>query len=486
MKYLLILLIILTTSCGNHSDNRSKYDPEKITTVVILHTNDTHGALAYFPKLKTVADQIRPDVDKLLIISGGDIFSGDPFTDQYHDPGYPMIDLMNRTGYDLTVVGNHDFDYGQQVLQKRLEQANFPLLLANLIDRTPEIEKMIDQYLMTLDNSIILNFVGLLETSSNGTPSTALDNIIGITFNDPATTFERYKTATDQSALILLSHMGVKDDRKHAEKFPETDLIIGGHSHTKIFTPELVNGVMITQAGGKGYYVGKITLTFKGNQLINKSGKLIQLNDTIADDPEIKKVVDQYYSDQQLRQPIGTAGADFSGKQTLGNLITTAYQMELDTNFAIVNNGGIRYSWIEAGEIQQHHIYQIDPFNNEMVILPITHPQLETIILDHFNGKNLSIALAGLHLLLDQINCDQDGIGEIVRKTLVDHNQNPVDTTKSYTMAVSKYLADQMAQIHIDNMVPTQYRSSETLINYIEEQETIYPDNSSDIIRRCQ
>jgi 5'-nucleotidase/UDP-sugar diphosphatase len=112
-----ILFLLVLTACQKENN----------FTVAILHTNDVHGKIDNFGKLTYLKDSLLNHYDTVLLVSAGDIFSGNPYVDYHEQRGYPMIELMNQSGYDLAVLGNHEFDYGQDVLAERIEQAAFSI-----------------------------------------------------------------------------------------------------------------------------------------------------------------------------------------------------------------------------------------------------------------------------------------------------------------------------------------------------------------------
>ena len=99
--------------------------------VIIFSINDIHSRIENFSKIKPLIDNERAKGNKVFFVSAGDIFSGNPIVDNYSEKGFPIIDLLNRTGLDISVIGNHEFDYGQNVLSDRISQANFPFVCAN-------------------------------------------------------------------------------------------------------------------------------------------------------------------------------------------------------------------------------------------------------------------------------------------------------------------------------------------------------------------
>ena len=146
-KKLFLLLGLLAVVLWLTLCNRSKKEPqqaetrktEKATTagdaeIVILSVNDMHSSIDMFPKFATMVDSLRAVYPDLLLFSAGDNRTGNPVNDQYEPVNYPMIELMNRMGFDLCTVGNHEWDGDVDNLRNDLERAKFPFLCANVYD----------------------------------------------------------------------------------------------------------------------------------------------------------------------------------------------------------------------------------------------------------------------------------------------------------------------------------------------------------------
>src|SRR5690606_36125845 len=104
----------------------------EVETIVIFSINDPHGKIHNFDKIKTIIDKEKEKESQVYFVSGGDIFSGNPIVDYHPEKGSPLVDLMGKAGMDVSALGNHEFDYGQEILQDRMLQADFPFLCANL------------------------------------------------------------------------------------------------------------------------------------------------------------------------------------------------------------------------------------------------------------------------------------------------------------------------------------------------------------------
>jgi 5'-nucleotidase/UDP-sugar diphosphatase len=131
-------------------------------TIVIFAINDPHSEIENFAKIKPLIDAEKAKNQKVYFVAAGDLFSGNPIVDYHQNKGYPMIDMLNKTGLDVSVIGNHEFDYGQEILNDRLEQANFPFICDNVSGGTGKLGDIKGSTIITKDNFSIA-FVGVVE-----------------------------------------------------------------------------------------------------------------------------------------------------------------------------------------------------------------------------------------------------------------------------------------------------------------------------------
>ncbi|MCD6353960.1 MAG: metallophosphoesterase [Prolixibacteraceae bacterium] len=116
-KLLLILSVVWLAIAGCTKDPANGDQPQKEFSVFFV--NDVHGQLQNFAKIKQIVESEQQKTN-VIVACSGNIFSGNPAVDNYQDKGFPMIDVMNRVGFDVMAIGNHDFDYGPEVLKKRI------------------------------------------------------------------------------------------------------------------------------------------------------------------------------------------------------------------------------------------------------------------------------------------------------------------------------------------------------------------------------
>lgn len=162
IKILLVSLVFLVfTGCKT-----SKNVTQKIVTdreAVILAVNDMHAAIDNFPRLAFIIDSLRAIYPDMLLVSAGDNQTGNPINDQYHEKGRPIIELMNSVGFNISAVGNHEFDVGIKNFETHTKIAKFDYLCANI--NTPQgLEFNIKPYkIINLKNGLKVGFVSLLD-----------------------------------------------------------------------------------------------------------------------------------------------------------------------------------------------------------------------------------------------------------------------------------------------------------------------------------
>jgi 2',3'-cyclic-nucleotide 2'-phosphodiesterase (5'-nucleotidase family) len=364
----------------------------KDAEIVILCTNDMHGSIDNFPKLAAYYKKLKAENPNTFLFSDGDLFSGNPLVDQYPEKGYPIVDIMNKAGYCLSSFGNHEFDYGQEVLNKRIEQAEFQFICANIKYEENAILKPVEPYKIFNINGVIMSVLSLIEVGSRGIPSTHPNNVKDLKFVSPAKTVDEYSFLGGSNVFILLSHTGIEPDVNIAKKYPEVDVILGGHSHTKINNGMIENGVLITQASSHLDYVGETRISIKKGEIVNKTNKLINLNDLKDEDVEIRQLIDSYKAADKGNKIIGQAASKISGKNKLGALMTDALTEMLDLDIAFLNSGGIRIKSIPKGDITLNTVYALDPFENDVVKIIMSYDEIEKFLL-----KNQTILVSGIN-----------------------------------------------------------------------------------------
>lgn len=451
----------------------SKYD-----TLVLLSTNDVHAHIGNMPKEAAYVQDLRNRYPTVLLLSAGDIFSGDPVVDQYVENGtprrgFPIVDLMNRLGYLAMALGNHDFDYGKDALKDRIAQAGFPVLCANADFSGTVLEGMIPDY-YTIDTAgVRITFLAFVQTGSSGIPSTHPNNVDGITFTYTLTAdfLNRYTALRNTcDVFVILSHLGVDGDRRLAPMFPQADVIIGGHSHTRLSPAETQHGVLITQAGSNLNYIGQTTLVLKDKKIIEKKNTLVEVSKLTAEDAGIRSRVDAYKAGSSMNRVIGQATANISGKDALGCLMTDALTTQLGLDMAFTNSGGIRISSIPRGDITMAKIYELDPFENDVVAYNMSLAEIQALL-------QYACRFGDINLLLSGAKYTYHTASQTV--TLTDYNNVPLSSAKTYRVGVNSYVAEMTVALSpnppADPGENLFVNTTATLVDYIIAQQQVSP-----------
>ncbi|MDG1402667.1 metallophosphoesterase, partial [Polaribacter sp.] len=353
-KRIPILLYFLAFQCATFAQE----------TIVIFAINDPHSEIENFAKIKPLIDAEKAKNQKVYFVAGGDLFSGNPIVDYHQNKGYPMIDMLNKTGLDVSVIGNHEFDYGQAILNDRLEQANFPFICDNVSGGTGKLGDIQGSTIITKDDFSIA-FVGVVETGSpGGYPLTHPKKIQGLSFTEGLDSFENYKDlkVNDNVDLIVaLTHYGSYKDEEILETYNFVDLVIGGHNNQEYGVAH-ANGYKV-MSGVNLEKISKTTLTVTNKQITNFEFELINLsNSNLALDNALAEDIDGYFNNPSFYTNIGSSVSTLT-KTSTGCFYTDALQIISDSDMVIQNFGGIRDK-IYEGIITPFSIYSIDPFGN--------------------------------------------------------------------------------------------------------------------------
>lgn len=439
--------------------------------VVILAVNDMHAAIDNFPKFAALIDSLRDVYPDMLLFAAGDNQTGNPVNDQYHEKGLPMIELMNAVGFDLSVVGNHEFDTHYIGFGNLIKKANFDFVCAN-VDVPDSIDLNILPYkIITMPNQLKVGVLGLLHINQNGIPDSHPDNVKGIGFRSPFDAAQENMNLKDQCDIfILLNHMGFENDVKLAETLPAgVDLIIGGHSHTRVEKAQIFNGVMITQAENKLKYATLIKLGVSNDGKVKQEMELIDIRSFGSENQEIRAMVDRYNDNPDLNIVIATATDDFSSYDELGYLMADALRDGAKSDFALVNPGGVRIDYLSKGDVRIVDILRLDPFGNDMVMFNLTGHELKALMLSAFPiDEKRPIYPCGLRTKLMI-----DGDGNLVDLELISEKGELLNMDKTYTVSMNSYMASVYPFEHKDKGQSLYLTTANNMIDYLKNLKTI-------------
>lgn len=257
----------------------------KNSNLSILSTNDFHSRIEPYPKTDrnypgqggmarraSMIQNIRNQADDTLLLDAGDIFQGTPYFNAYH--GSLEIELMNQMKYDAATIGNHEFDGGLDNLATQIAKANFPFICSNYDFTNTPLEGLTKTHLILEKSGLKIGIYGLgIELDGLVSPK----NFQNTLYKDPIETAHYYENLLKSQGcdlIIALSHLGFEykgdkvSDHVLAKESGETDIIIGGHTHTFLTDVKRIqnkkgNEVIISQSGWSGLVLGQIDLKIK-------------------------------------------------------------------------------------------------------------------------------------------------------------------------------------------------------------------------------
>jgi 5'-nucleotidase len=437
---LLLVFLPLLTAGANEDE----------VTLTIIHVNDQHGRMGANPYVSEIAKNTNGNV---LILDAGDTLHGQ--TAAILTQGEAMAEIMNAVGYSAMALGNHDFNYGLERLLEfnALGILNFPILSANIknLDGTP----LFQQYVVFPMDVIKVGVFGI--TTPETVFSTDPRFTEGLFFDDPktiATEMVEILKADGCDIIIALTHIGIDEKSEsinRADMLADVhgiDIIIDGHSHTVLDNGLMIGDTLIAQAGQHGWYIGIVEITIT-NGTVNKTARLIEVNDDLVADENIVKLIE--FWDNEINNltskivghtPVFLDGERQSvrtGETNLSNLITDSMRWATGAEIALLNGGAIRDS-IPAGDITLRHLLDVLPFSNILVTVDITGLQLLSA-LEH--GLSEYPEQAGQFIHVSGINVTFDPsakVGNRVKSATLE-NGSKIDPNKTYTVATIEFLA---------------------------------------------
>jgi 2',3'-cyclic-nucleotide 2'-phosphodiesterase (5'-nucleotidase family) len=348
---------------------------------------------------------------------------------------------MDQAGYDALTVGNHDMDNGLANLQKQAKLLHIPLLSVNMIGKNGQL--VFPGYHVFERGGLKIAVIGVM--GQNAYEAIAGDRRKDIAILDPVDTLRQVvpQLRDKVDLVVVLSHVGHEEEVALASKVPGIDLIVGGHSHTKVPKPVAVqNGdrtTLVVQAFQWGEYVGRLDLTVDAGRIQSYTGELVPVTNALQPDPTVKATVDKYASQlaAQMSVVVGKSAYEFDngrkseGDTPLGNLIADCLREQTNVDIGIMNSGGIR-SGLPKGDLTRGAIFSMLPFENRLVTLKVKGTTVQAILDFAASrlGKNGTLQVSGVSF-----------VGEHEKAVEVKVGGKPLDPNKVYTLTTIDYIA---------------------------------------------
>lgn len=397
-------------------------------TPFTLNDDKTRGGYARLAALLATRREARSEQGPVLTLDGGDYSMGTPFAAASRELG-GELQLMGRMGYDATTFGNHEFDLGPEGLGLAIAAAvragPVPALLASNSDFSASDATLADlqqlarqgtirRYTVIERGGLRFGLIGVL-----GREAQIYTNGGAARFPDPIESArEVVKTLRETEkvdVVIALSHGGVvrgKDGRysdgedvQLAQSVPGIDVVIGGHSHTLLHEPIIVNGrTPVVQTGLEGKNLGELVITLDGDTLTVESCRLHPVDDSIEGDRAIADKIDELKSSVtatvfasrgfSIDQPLAITPRDLLNTYTdiaagtlLANLCTDAFRQATQADIGFTANGMMRAPLLrgKTGVITVYDVFTVAPLGSG-VIDPTAG---STLVTGWFSGLDL-------------------------------------------------------------------------------------------------
>jgi 5'-nucleotidase / UDP-sugar diphosphatase len=428
--------------------------------LTILHVNDTHGRVlpyieatpgkrqmvggaAYLARM--IQEERSKNPDGTLLLSAGDMFQGTPVSNLFK--GRSVTDVMNYLKFDAMAIGNHEFDWGMDVLQRLTASSRFPYLSANIKDERGKYLPGVKPYIIVDKKEVKIAIIGM--TTPEVPYLTKPGRLKHITVDRPEDILPRFiKKATDEGAVIIivLSHLGLDADKDLAQRVPGIHVIVGGHSHTALENPALVGNTIIVQAGAYGLYLGVLKLKIDpetgkimGHTEENELEKVMAGKD-MPHDTETARIIQTYYGriQKEYSRVVGETSVPLvryhQRESNIGNFICDTMRKRTGTDIAFVNSGAIRNN-IPKGRITMEQVFTLLPFDNILVTMRLTGKQLLEILEQNAKLEHGILQVSGVEIRYDLT----EPAGSRVRKVYI--GRRSLDPDKTYTVTTIDFLA---------------------------------------------
>ena len=477
--------------------------------VTVLHTSDVHGNLLPWDYLRerradvglarvaTRVAEIRKATPNVLLLDGGDTIEGaapeylqsrrtrfGPLLAKEGAPDAdPMMRAMSLMGYDAMAVGNHEYNFGLDVLRKAEKDASFPWLSANTL-RVMDGSPAFPEYVVKMVGGVRIGVLGLTTPNiPNWEPEA---NRPGLRWEDPVATAKRLVPRLRKNercdAVVVLFHSGLEVDpltgspdgteaenriAALAREVPGIDLILGGHTHRMVPLTR-VAGVPVLQPGRWAEMLDRVDLTFgkSGNRwsLTGVKGEQLPSNASVATDPAVAEVAAPFdrAARRWLDESVAEAEEAFPAERArledtaLLDLVNEAQRRATGADLSMTSllPGG-RYKGLPKGRVTVRDLFALYPYENQLVVVEIDGAQLKACLeraaeffaAASFDGGKLVLtqnpkmipynfdAVQGASYRIDPLA----PVGQRVKDLSV--KGRPVQATDRFTLAVNSYRA---------------------------------------------
>lgn len=427
-----------------------------LVKVTVLQVNDVYqfapvdrGTAGGLGRLLTLRKRVQSESPNTLFLLSGDTLA--PSVESNMFKGRQMVEAWNAVGLDYSVFGNHEFDFGPDILRERMKESRFGWLGANVIDKkTGKIFAGTPPYVVREFEGVKVGIFGITleETSQTSKPGPDLE------FRDPCATARPIVAELRRRGVrtvIALTHLSMAEDKALARCVP-VDLIVGGHEHTLLESTSA--GTPIFKMTSDARELGRIQLNIDPHtgKVESVDWAVIPVNaTTAAEDPEFTAAMSKYDSLlKDLAVPIGRTDVELDARSksnrtretNVADFVADAYRRVTGADVALINGGSIRADLTyEPGELTRRDVASISPFPDPVLMLKITGATLRAA-LEQGVSRSAEDAEPGRFPQVSgmryKFDASRPAGSRLIEVTIAGA---PLDDTKEYTVATTGFVA---------------------------------------------
>lgn len=423
--------------------------------VTLLQVNNVYqfapveqGASGGIGRVLTLRKAIVKENPNTLFLMAGDTIS--PSVESITYKGAQMIEAWNAVGLDYATFGNHEFDFGPDVLKQRIKESKFGWIAANVIDtKTGKTFDDVPRFVVREFGGVKIGIFGIVlpETKMTSKPGPNVE------FRSPCETAKEVVSELHSQGVkvvIALTHLSMREDKEVA-RCANVNLIIGGHEHTLLESHAGVAPIFKMTADARE--LGRIDLNISPTtgELESIDWKVIPVNNTTPEAPEFAAIYKKYAALlAELAQPIGRTSVALDARSAenrtretnVGNFITDAFRKAMVADVALMNGGSVRADeLIGPGRLTRRDLLSILPFKNKLIKIQLSGATLRAA-LEHGVSRSAEDSQPGGFPQVSGVEFSFDASRKPGAR-LVDVKVNglPLDDNKKYTLTTTTFLA---------------------------------------------
>jgi 5'-nucleotidase len=443
----LTLIAVLSTSAQDTGG--------RTVQVTLLQVNDVYqfvpvdnGARGGLARISTLRKKIVAESPNTLLLLSGDTISPSVESNTYK--GQQMIDAWNAIGLDYSVFGNHEFDFGPDVLRERMKESRFVWLGANVVDkRTGKIFADTPPFVIREFEGVKIGLIGLVlpETKQTSRPGPDVD------FLNVCETAKRIVPqirARGARVVVALTHLSMREDKELA-RCVDLDVIIGGHEHTLLESLSARTPIFKMTADAREMGRIQLNIDAASGRLESIDWEVIPVTREIPEDPQFASVTNKYGKLlAELAERVGhtdvlldaRSESNRTRETNVGSFVADAFRKATAADVALLNGGSIRADiTINPGDLTKRDVLSILPFANPVVKLEVTGATLRAA-LEHGVSRSAEDKEPGRFPQVSGLRFTFDARRPPGSRVLeVTVNNQPLDDKKSYTLATTTFIA---------------------------------------------